>query len=127
MIGNERFPERLKELRKSRQLSQITLAKKISASQSMVTKWETGKRQPTKEALLALAECFGVTVDYLVGRTDNPLSTNVEQTPFEQVTPFEKEVLLRYREMSPTEQAMVCRVLGLEHPAEARIRAKRVS
>ena len=127
MIASEAFPTRLKELRTARKISQTTLAKKLGASQSMVTKWDTGKREPTQLSLLKVAEYFGVTVDYLLGRTDNPLTVATEQTPYEQVTPFEKEFLQRYRRLSDIEQAMVCRQLGLEHPAETRLRAKKAS
>ena len=119
------FESRIKQLRVARDLSQKALAKKINISQSTVAAWEVGRREPTLDGIADLCAFFGVTSDYLLGRVDNPLSVVPVDTPYEQVTPFEKEILARYRHMSEAEQVMICRMLGLVHPAESRIKAKR--
>lgn len=121
------FAERLKLLRAQRNLSQSQLAKKLNISQSAVGGWEILKAEPGHETLCLVADVFGVSLDYLLGRTENPLSVVPVETPYEQVTPFEKEILARYRHMSEAEQVMVCRMLGLVHPAEERLRAKKTS
>jgi transcriptional regulator with XRE-family HTH domain len=59
---------RLKELRKSRNLTQDEMAKKISLPRSTYSNYETGKREPDYYTLEQIAEYFGVTVDYLLGR-----------------------------------------------------------
>ena len=41
------------------------------------------------------------------------------------VTPFEKTIVEAYRDLSTAEQVIVCRILGLMHPAESRIKANR--
>ena len=64
------FNDRLKELRKEKQLSQIQLAKELQVSQRSISSWETGFRQPDFDTLKALAKYFGVTTDYLLGVTD---------------------------------------------------------
>ena len=64
------FKERLKELRKEKQLSQADLAKELQVSQRSISSWETGFRQPDFETLEQLAKYFGVTTDYLLGVTD---------------------------------------------------------
>ena len=68
---------RIKELRKIKQLTQKQLAKKINVDCSAVTKWETGKANPDFEKQQFLADFFGVSVDYLLGRTDKK-EINVE-------------------------------------------------
>lgn len=61
---------RIKELRKIKKLTQKKLAEKINVDCSAVTKWETGKANPDFENQLLLADFFGVSVDYLLGRTN---------------------------------------------------------
>ena len=122
------FAERLKRLRAERKLSQAQLSKKINLSQSAVAGWEKCRSEPNCKTLRTVADALDVTLDYLLGRTDNPLSTvQTPAGPYLEVTPFEKGVVERYRRATEGEQVAACRVLGIEHPAEARIRAKRVS
>lgn len=63
------FEEILKELRNNRGLTQIEVAKGLGVTQPTYQQWETGKRSPTSETLLKLADYFGVTTDSLLGRT----------------------------------------------------------
>ena len=63
---------RLKELRKKRKISQIRLQMDTGIEQALISKYENGKRVPPTETLIVLAEYFNVSIDYLVGRTDNP-------------------------------------------------------
>lgn len=64
------FAERLVALRKQRGLSQEGLGDAVNMEQSEVSRYERGKREPSKEALLAFADFFGVTLDYLIGRSE---------------------------------------------------------
>ncbi|MBR3778314.1 MAG: helix-turn-helix transcriptional regulator [Clostridia bacterium] len=64
---------RLKELRKARGISQLKLAMDLSTNQNTISRYETGEREPGITELIALADYFGVSVDYLLERTDNPL------------------------------------------------------
>lgn len=68
MKMNEKFSERLKELRKASSLTQAELAKKVSVSQQAVGLWESGKSMPHGDALSKLAVLFSVTLDDLLGR-----------------------------------------------------------
>ena len=63
---------RLKELREKRRLSQITLAMELNLSQNSISRYETGEREADHATLIAIADYFGVSIDYLLGRTDNP-------------------------------------------------------
>lgn len=66
------FGTHLKALRKSKNITQKQLAINIGASESGVQNYELGTRKPTYDMLIALADYFDVSIDYLVGRTDNP-------------------------------------------------------
>ncbi len=58
--------EKISSYRKKCGLSQEALAEKIGVSRQAVSKWETGDALPEITKLKALAECFGVTVDFLL-------------------------------------------------------------
>lgn len=66
------FSEQLKVIRKSRGITQKQLAQAIGASERGIQSYEIGERKPAFDQLIALADYFGVSIDYLVGRTDNP-------------------------------------------------------
>ena len=63
---------RLKELRKARGISQLKLAMDLNTNQNTISRYETGEREPGIRELIALANYFDVSVDYLLERTDNP-------------------------------------------------------
>ena len=63
---------RLKQLRTERGLSQLRLAMELSVSQHTISRYETGEREAGYAMLIRLADYFGVSVDYLLERTDNP-------------------------------------------------------
>lgn len=64
------FSERLKELRKQAHLTQVELASKLGIVQSSYADWERGKKKPTQENLVKIAQILNVSVDYLVGNSD---------------------------------------------------------
>ena len=66
------FGTHLKNIRKSKGLTQKQLAQAIGASESGIQNYELGTRKPTYDMLIALADYFDVSLDYLVGRTDKP-------------------------------------------------------
>lgn len=63
---------RLKELRKNRKISQVKLAMDLNLSQNSISRYETGEREADYDTLVAIADYFNVSVDYLLGRSDNP-------------------------------------------------------
>ncbi|GDZ83603.1 hypothetical protein LCIT_08450 [Leuconostoc citreum] len=67
--------DRIKELRKQKQLTQQGLADKIEASRDTITKYENGRRIPTLAMISLIADVLDTTVDYLQGKTDNALKT----------------------------------------------------
>ena len=70
--------DRLKNLRKLKNISQKDFANTIGVSQQAVASWEVGRTEPSNTVLKVIADYFGVSVDYLLGndtvRTDPPLS-----------------------------------------------------
>lgn len=63
--------ERLSELRHSKNLTETELSSKIGFTQTTYSCYEIGKRRPTTMKLLAIAQYYNVSVDYIVGRTNN--------------------------------------------------------
>ena len=63
---------RLKELRKKKGISQLRLATELNTTQNTISRYETGEREPGIDELIKMADYFNVSVDYLIGRTENP-------------------------------------------------------
>lgn len=63
---------RLKELRKKRYISQLKLALDMNMNQNTISRYENMERQADYETLIRFADYFGVSLDYLLGRTDDP-------------------------------------------------------
>ncbi len=63
---------RLKELRKTRGISQVKLAADLNISQNSISRYENGVREADYKTLIAIADYFHVSVDYLLERTDDP-------------------------------------------------------
>lgn len=84
---------RLKELRKTYGVSQEKLSKEISVSRSTVAMWESEKSQPDNNTLQKLADYFNVSVDYLLGRTDD-----MNQNPGEENISFDDFTYAMYNE-----------------------------
>jgi len=64
------FHIRLKGLREAAGYSQYAFADAIGVAQSTVGNWESGKREPNFETTQKIADFFGVSVDYLLGRIE---------------------------------------------------------
>ena len=67
----EKMEFRLKKLRKQRRISQVKLAIDLNMSQNSVSRYENMERQADYSTLISIADYFGVSLDYLLGRTDN--------------------------------------------------------
>ena len=64
------FAERLLALRKEKHVSQSVAAEAAEITPRTYQRYETGEREATVSTLIRMADYFGVTIDYLVGRTD---------------------------------------------------------
>lgn len=67
------FSERLKKLRKDAGLTQVDVANKLGISQPAYASWERGIKKPTQENLVKIAQNLNVSVDYLVGNSQETL------------------------------------------------------
>ncbi len=65
------LPERLKRLRQSMRLSQKQLARLLRVDRSTISSYESSIRQPPLDTLSRIADVFGVSTDYLLGRASN--------------------------------------------------------
>lgn len=69
---NYLLPERLKELRKEKKLSQLDIANILKITASAYGFYEQGKSAPSAETLIVLSDFYGVSTDYILGRTSEP-------------------------------------------------------
>ncbi len=60
---------RIKELRLSRNMNQVQLAKELNVTKQTVSNWENDNIQPSVNVLIKIADYFGVTTDYMLGRS----------------------------------------------------------
>ena len=72
-----KFSELLKKRRKKIKLTQAQIAEKLDISQQAYASWERGVKKPTQENLVKIAQVLDVTVDYLVGNSEERLD-NIE-------------------------------------------------
>lgn len=72
VIALASFPERLAELIRIHQTSKKELAEYLGIHYRNLRYYETGERKPDFDKLIKLADYFGVSIDYLVGRSDKP-------------------------------------------------------
>ena len=62
----------LKYLRKKKGFSQLKLAMDLNMNQNSISRYESGVREADYATLIAFADYFNVSIDYLLERTDNP-------------------------------------------------------
>ncbi len=72
MFSKKIFAERVKMLRKQKNIKQSELGEMVGLTYTAISDIERGRRTTTIEKLVAIADYFEVSIDYLVGRTDNP-------------------------------------------------------
>lgn len=67
-----KFADALKRFRQERGLTQRAVANAAGMPENSYHRYEYGTREPAFRQLVSIAEAFNVSLDYLVGRTDNP-------------------------------------------------------
>ncbi len=65
-----KFSERLKDLRAENGLTRAQLAEKLNVSPRLIAYWENGQRECSFDMLIAIADLFASSADYLLGRTE---------------------------------------------------------
>ena len=72
MIGDI-MSTNLKKLRLQKKKTQLNVQMETGIEQALLSKYESGKRIPPTETLMILADYYNVSMDYIMGRTENPL------------------------------------------------------
>ncbi len=91
------FAERIKMLRKEKGITQVELAEAMGLSKGTIAMWEVGKREATFDTLCKLAEFFGKSIDYILGRSDD----NSDEA-------YNEEVIDRILDVQPEEDVIKC-------------------
>lgn len=89
--------ENLRIIREKRNINQQKIAVELEISQESISKYENGNAFPSKEILIKLADYLNCSVDYLLGRTDNP---NINK---DNLSPEDEEIqnlIFRYNKLS---------------------------
>ena len=103
---------RLKELREESNLTQRDVANAIHIGTSSVGRWERGEGLPTVDFIIRLADFFQVSVDYLLGRSDDFGYVNL-QFPAHALSAQEQKFLKNFRKLDPRQQSIIIGIVEL--------------
>lgn len=107
--------QRLKELRKRENITQVQFANIFDISAGTIAMWETGKREPDIDTLIKIADYFNVSVDFLLGKSENK-----KQPADENISELDKKLINLLLDLSPDEvQRVRDFVQGLKANREA--------
>ena len=104
MIG-----ERLRDLRDEHELTQVKVAKLLGVSQAAYQRYESGDRAVPDEVKIFLAQYYNVTIDYLLGKTNDRASAIIsdldnKKVKYADLTEAQKKMINRMDELSDEEQ-----------------------
>lgn len=108
------FGTRLKELRNNKHMSQEELGNFLNVGKSSISSYENGTREPSKEAIVKIAEIFGVTTDYLLGNTDikKNVTNNNDDIALDDGLDGHKIMTYRGKEIPDEDKEILKRILG---------------
>ena len=98
---------KIKELRESLRLTQSELGAKLELTGHNVGDWERGKCQPSIEDLIKLASIFNVTVDYLIGNSDDFGNVTSSVAPASNLTQQEQTLLQYFNKLGIFEREAI--------------------
>ena len=113
------FPERLKDLRKEKGMTQIELATALGVSSGTVAMWETGKRKPSFEMFEKLTQVFDKRIDYILGTSDDPAPAKLSDLEVAQLGNWAmqeeyEDVMRKYSLLDDFGQKTISAVLRME-------------
>ncbi len=113
------FPERLKDLRKEKGMTQIELATALGVSSGTVAMWETGKRKPSFEMFEKLTQVFDKRIDYILGTSDDPTQAKLNDMEVAQLGNWAmqeeyEDVMRKYSLLDDFGQKTIAAVLRME-------------
>lgn len=97
---------KLKELRNEKNLTLNKLSEKINISPQVLSRYERGDREPDIKTLITLSDFFGVSVDYLIGRTDD-FGVIKKAAELPALTREETELLTYFKKLNNLQQQKV--------------------
>ncbi|MBR2612851.1 MAG: helix-turn-helix domain-containing protein [Clostridia bacterium] len=99
---------RIRDLREDRDVKQCDLAEAIGINQQTISNYETGKTIPDAFVLIKIADFFGVSIDYLLGRVDMDLYNEKRRTALIENIQRELEELklMKYPQPLETKQSI---------------------
>ena len=98
---------RLKELRKEKNLTQSQFGDLWGASQNTVSNWENGNREISQELLIKFSSYFGVSIDYLLGLSDD----NARKLSIENLGPTQKYIASRLPRLNESQAKAIRAIL----------------
>ncbi len=91
---------RIKELCEERGITQAELANAVETSQRNIGRWENNENEPSYSQIIKLADFFGCSVDYLVGREDDFGNVTVAPTFPKGLDSEEEELIKNFRRLN---------------------------
>lgn len=116
LSGGIRMYENLKALRESLNMTQKEFAASIGMKLTTYSGYETGVREPKSDFWIAVAQKYNVTIDYLMGYSDNPHKTGDAKTPPNPDAPDQEEPEKKTISVDALEHMMI--EFGLIKPGE---------
>lgn len=98
------FGKKLKQLRQGKKITQMDLAKILEVDNTTISKWESDIYEPEMTAIKKIADYFNVSIDYLLGRTDNPDPYPYDEAKAEEA--FQKAIAAMKKKPHDKEYAM---------------------
>lgn len=108
------FSELLKRLRAKAGVTQPQLAVALGVSKGNVGDWETGKSKPGFNALVAIAQFFNVSTDFLLG-LDSGNHENTGQEDICDLTEAEVDLLMMYRMLDGRDKKEIFSCMHLKY------------
>lgn len=103
--------KRLRELREKKNLTQTELGKLFNLSKQAISSYETGGSEPPPDTLQGIADYFNVSIDYIVGRTDDPRPSRSTKIP-----PDIRRIARAGEKMTPEQQKQLLKVAEALYP-----------
>lgn len=97
---------KIKEIRKEKGILQKEIAEKLNKTTSCISSWETGITEPNIEDMIELANIFGCTVDYLLGRENEDGTIYIMGN---QLSQSENELIDKLRQLDDTRKEIAYR------------------
>lgn len=103
--------DRLVEIRNRHGFSQKYVALSVGVAPSIVSRWESGVKIPSRENLTKLANLYNVSVDYLLGRSDDEMPVTDVSLSADEI-----KLIQDYRSLNPQGQAYIRQTMYMAVP-----------